>query len=168
MLDALHAIVTVGVSGSGKTTVAEALARRIGWQFCDGDKFHPASNVEKMRSGTPLTDEDRWPWLHAVAAEIARQRAPGEHIVVACSALKRAYRSILVAGNADVRLIYMQGSRDLIKSRLAPRTGHYFPASLLDSQFAALEEPTADEPAIAVDIGQPVEAIVEEIVRRLG
>jgi carbohydrate kinase (thermoresistant glucokinase family) len=163
-----HAIITVGVSGSGKTTVAEALAKRLGWSFVDGDAYHPAANVEKMRSGTPLTDDDRWPWLRAIAAEIARRRAAKDRLVVACSALKRAYRDILVDGHDDVLLVHMKGSRERIMSRLAPRQGHYFPASLLDSQFAALEEPDASENAMNVLIDKDVDAIVDEIVRALA
>ena len=162
-----HAIITVGVSGSGKTTVAEALARRLGWSFVDGDAFHPAANVEKMRGGTPLTDEDRWPWLKAIAAEIARRREAKDRVVIACSALKRAYRDVLVDGHSDVLLVHMKGSRELIMSRLAPRQDHYFPASLLDSQFAALEEPDASENALNILIDKDVDAIVDEIVRTL-
>jgi carbohydrate kinase (thermoresistant glucokinase family) len=162
-----HAIITVGVSGSGKTTVAEALAKQLSWSFVDGDAFHPAANVEKMRGGTPLTDEDRWPWLKAIAAEIARRRAAKDRIVIACSALKRAYRDVLVDGCSDVLLVHMKGSRELIMSRLAPRQDHYFPASLLDSQFAALEEPDASENALNILIDKDVDAIVDEIVQAL-
>jgi carbohydrate kinase (thermoresistant glucokinase family) len=162
-----HAILTVGVSGSGKTTVAEALAARLGWSFVDGDAFHPAANVEKMRSGTPLTDEDRWPWLKAIADEISRRRTAKDRVVIACSALKRAYRDILVDGHADVLLVHMKGSRELIMSRLAPRQGHYFPASLLDSQLATLEEPDATENALNILIDKDVDAIVDEIVQAL-
>ena len=168
MPDALHAIVIMGVSGCGKTTVAKELAGRLGWIFSDADRFHPASNVEKMRSGTPLTDDDRRPWLQAIAAEIDQQRAAHKRIVIACSALKRDYRTILIGERTDVRLIYLKGSRDLILSRLAPRKDHYFPASLLDSQFAALEEPDATEHALVVTIDKDVDAIVDEIVRRRG
>jgi carbohydrate kinase (thermoresistant glucokinase family) len=159
-----YAIITMGVSGSGKTTVAEALAKRLGWSFVDGDAFHPPANVEKMRGGTPLTDDDRWPWLKAIAAEIARHRAANDRVVVACSALKRAYRDVLVDGHSDVLIVYMKGSRELIMRRLAPRQGHYFPASLLDSQFAALEEPDARERALTIDIDQDINAIIDEIV----
>jgi carbohydrate kinase (thermoresistant glucokinase family) len=168
MPDALHAIVIMGVSGCGKTTVAEQLARRLGWVFSDADRLHPAGNVAKMRSGTPLTDDDRRPWLQAVAAEIDRQRTAQEPIVTACSALKRAYRTILIGEQTDVRLIYLKGSHDMIMSRLAPRKDHYFPANLLDSQFATLEEPAAAEHALVVTIDKDVDAIVDEIVHRLG
>lgn len=162
-----HAIITMGVSGSGKTTVAEALAKRLGWSFVDGDAFHPQANVEKMRSGTPLTDDDRWPWLKAIAAEIARRRSANDRVVLACSALKRAYRDVLVDGQSDVLMVYMKGSRELIMSRLAPRQGHYFPASLLDSQFATLEEPDASEYALTIVVDKDVSEVVDEIVQAL-
>jgi carbohydrate kinase (thermoresistant glucokinase family) len=167
MSDRCGAIVVMGVSGVGKTTVAEVLAQRLDWTFCDGDLFHPLSNVEKMRSGTPLTDEDRWPWLQAVAVEIDRHRRAQKGFVVACSALKRAYRKILMEDRPDVRLVYLQGDHDLIMSRLAPRQGHYFPAKLLDSQFAALEEPDASENAITILVDKDIGAVVDEIVREL-
>lgn len=168
MPDTTRAIVVMGVSGAGKTTVAEQLAKRLGWTFCDGDAFHPPANVAKMRAGTPLTDDDRWPWFRTIAAEIDRHRAAKEGLVVACSALKRAYRAILADGRPGVRLVYLQGSRELIMSRLRLRKDHYFPASLLDSQFAALEEPLASENAVVATIDKPVETIVDEIVRRLA
>lgn len=163
-----HAIIVMGVSGVGKTTVAEALAKRLGWDFADADVFHPPANVEKMRNGTPLTDADRWPWLKRIAEEIARQREAGKSIVIACSALKRAYRDILKDGQEDVRLVYLKGDHDLIMSRLRMRRGHYFPARLLDSQFAALEEPHTSERALVVAVEKDVEAIVDEIVGKLG
>jgi carbohydrate kinase (thermoresistant glucokinase family) len=168
MSDATRAIVLMGVSGVGKTTVAEALAKRLGWVFSDGDAFHPPGNVAKMRSGTPLTDDDRWPWFRTIAAEIDRHRTAREGFVIACSALKRAYRAILMDGRPDVRLVYLKGDHDLIMSRLQQRKGHYFPASLLDSQFATLEEPLPDERAVIVAIDMPVDAIVDEILRGLG
>jgi carbohydrate kinase (thermoresistant glucokinase family) len=163
-----HAIITFGVSGSGKTTVGEVLAKRLGWSFIDGDAFHPPSNVEKMRSGSPLTDDDRWPWLKAIAAEIARRRGAADRVVIACSALKRAYRDTLVDGHSDVLLVHMKGTRELIMSRLAPRQGHYFPAALLDSQFATLEEPDATENALTVIVDRDVDALVDEILRALA
>jgi carbohydrate kinase (thermoresistant glucokinase family) len=162
-----RAIVVMGVSGVGKTTVAEVLAKRLDWTFCDGDLFHPLANIEKMRSGTPLTDEDRWPWLQAVAAEIDRHRRANKGFIVACSALKRAYRKILMDNRPDVRLVYLEGEHDLIMSRLAHRQGHYFPAKLLDSQFATLEKPDAGERAITVIVDKDVGAVVDEIVAAL-
>lgn len=168
MPDTTRAIVVMGVSGVGKTTIAEALAKRLGWAFCDGDAFHPPANVEKMRSGTPLTDDDRWPWFRTIAAEIDRRRTAHQGFVIACSALKRAYRAILMDGRPDVRLVYLKGDRELIMSRLQRRKDHYFPPKLLDSQLATLEEPIASEHALVVMIDKPVDAIVDEIARRLG
>jgi gluconokinase len=164
----IHALIVMGVAGSGKTTVADALAKRIKWPFKDGDSFHPASNVEKMRNGHPLTDEDRRPWLRAIAAEVDRTRDAGGHIVIACSALKRAYRDILIGKRTGVRLIYLKGSRELIGERLRARRGHFMPPQLLDSQFATLEEPRDDENAIVVDVAPSVDAIVDNIVRGLS
>ncbi|WP_146691379.1 gluconokinase [Bradyrhizobium canariense] len=158
----------MGVSGSGKTTIADKLAERIGWRCEDGDKFHPASNIAKMSAGHPLTDEDRWPWLQAIANEIDRICKAGERTVIACSALKRAYRDILVHGRDDVRIIYLKGTQQLIADRLAKRKGHFMPAGLLDSQFKTLEPPARDENPVTVSIDASVDAIVDDIVRQLG
>ena len=161
-------LVVMGVSGSGKSTIAMMLAHRLNWIFEEGDWFHPPSNVEKMHSGVPLTDEDRWPWLHGIAAWIDATRRVGNHGTVACSALKRAYRDILLGERPDVRLVYLKGDRDLIARRLAARDAHFMPPSLLDSQFAALEEPQPNEHPIVVSIVPHPREIVEEIVKRLG
>jgi gluconokinase len=161
------ALVVMGVSGSGKSTIAEALAKRIGWRCEDGDKFHPAANVAKMSAGHPLTDEDRWPWLKAIADEIDRLCGKDQPAVFACSALKRAYREVLVHGRDDVRIVFLDGSQQLIAGRLAARKGHFMPPGLLDSQFRTLERPTPEEGAVAVSIDAPVEAIVDDIVARL-
>ncbi|MFE1598919.1 gluconokinase [Methylobacterium sp. ID0610] len=161
-------VVVMGVSGSGKTTVASLLAGRLGWEFADGDDFHPEANVAKMHGGTPLTDEDRRPWLEAIAAWIDRTRAGGGRGVVTCSALKRAYRAILIGGRPDVRLVYLQGDRDLIGRRMAARHDHFMPARLLDSQFATLEEPMPDENPIVLSVGATPQAIVAEVVVALG
>jgi carbohydrate kinase (thermoresistant glucokinase family)/Cof subfamily protein (haloacid dehalogenase superfamily) len=158
----------MGVSGSGKTTIASGLAKRLHWTFEDGDKFHPKSNVEKMSAGHPLTDEDRWPWLNAIADEIERVCTAGEHAVIACSALKRAYRDILVRDRKDVRIVYLTGTRELIARRLALRKNHFMPPDLLESQFKTLEAPGADENPVTVSIDASVEAIVDDIVRKLG
>jgi carbohydrate kinase (thermoresistant glucokinase family) len=158
----------MGVSGCGKSTIASMLAHRLNWIFEEGDWFHPQSNVEKMHSGQPLTDEDRWPWLEGIAAWIDATRRAGNHGTIACSALKRSYRDILVGERADVRIVYLKGGRDLIARRLAARDGHFMPPSLLDSQFAALEEPKLDEHPIVVSIAPHPREIVENIVKRLG
>jgi carbohydrate kinase (thermoresistant glucokinase family) len=159
--------VVMGVSGSGKTTVAKLLAERSGWQFQEGDTLHPPANVEKMSAGIPLTDADRLPWLRKIAETIDRWRAHGESGVVTCSALKRSYRDIIVGDRPDVRLVYLKGSHDLIRQRMAARHGHFMPSTLLDSQFAILEEPSPDENAIVVDIGGEPKEIVGAIAERL-
>jgi carbohydrate kinase (thermoresistant glucokinase family) len=160
-------LVVMGVSGSGKTTIARLLAAAEGWTMLEGDALHPPANVAKMRSGIPLTDEDRWPWLRAIAAEIDAYRARGENAVVACSALRRAYRDILIGQRRDVRLVYLQGSQALIAGRMSARQGHFMPPALLDSQFATLEEPGPDENPITVGIGGTPDAIVRTITERL-
>src|SRR5664279_5802371 len=157
----------MGVSGSGKTTIADKLAERLGWTFEDGDRFHPASNVAKMSAGHPLTDEDRWPWLRAIADEIDRVCKAGERAVIACSALKRAYRDILVHGRSDVRIVFLNGNQDLIAGRLAARKGHFMPPGLLDSQFKTLEPPDESENPVTVSIDASVDAIVDDIVHQL-
>jgi gluconokinase len=161
-------ILVMGVSGSGKTTVGAMLAGRLGWKYAEADSFHPVANIEKMAAGHPLTDEDRRPWLAAIATWIDAEVAAGEPAVVTCSALKRSYRDQLRADRPQVQVVFLQGSRELIASRLAARQGHFFTAEMLDSQFAALEEPTPDEGALMISIvGAPTE-IVEEILAALG
>jgi carbohydrate kinase (thermoresistant glucokinase family) len=160
-------VVLMGVSGSGKTTVAALLAAALGCQFREGDDLHPRENVEKMRGGTPLTDADRLPWLRKIAEEIDRWRARGECGVLTCSALKRTYRDIIIGDRRGVALVYLKGSRDLIHQRMAARHEHFMPVGLLDSQFATLEEPSPDEHPIIVDIGGKPAEIANEIVRRL-
>ncbi|MCR0982443.1 gluconokinase [Roseomonas populi] len=160
-------VVVMGVSGAGKTTVARLLAARLGWAYLEGDDIHPPANVAKMASGTPLTDEDRWPWLRAIAAEIDGWLAEGRCGVVTCSALKRRYRDILIGGRPGVRLVFLKGATDLLSPRLAARAGHFMPAGLLDSQFAALEPPTEDEDPIVIVPDRPPEALVETVVEAL-
>jgi len=160
-------IVVMGVSGSGKTTVGRALAERLGWIFADGDDFHPAANVAKMRAGVALTDEDRWPWLDAIAAWIRETCAHGERCIIASSALKRAYRERIRAGRADLRFVYLAGNYDLIAARMAERDGHYMPLSLLKSQFDTLEVPDG-EGELIVDVGDPPPAIVARVIATLG
>jgi gluconokinase len=161
------ALVVMGVSGSGKSTIADALATRLGWHYEDGDRFHPASNVAKMRAGQPLTDEDRRPWLQAIADEIDRVCEARERAVIACSALKRAYREILLHGRKDIRFVFLKGTQELIASRLTTRKGHFMPPALLSSQFRTLEPPGPSEHPITVSIDAPVEAIVDDIIRQL-
>jgi gluconokinase len=161
------ALIVMGVSGSGKSTIAERLAVHLGWRYEDGDKFHPASNVAKMSAGHPLTDEDRWPWLQAIADEIDRACKAGEHVVIACSALKHSYRDVLVHGRDDVRIVYLRGTRELIASRLSQRKGHFMPPGLLASQFKTLEPPDPDENPLTVSIDASVEEIVDDITGQL-
>lgn len=160
-------ILLMGVSGCGKTTVGERLADRLGWSYREGDALHPPENVAKMAGGTPLTDADRMPWLAAVAAWIDARRAAGKSGVISCSALKRSYRQTLIGDRPDVRLVYLQGTRDQLAARLAGRTSHFMPAGLLDSQLATLEEPTAVERPLVVTIDQPVDAIVTTIEKAI-
>lgn len=160
--------VLMGVSGCGKTTLARLLAERLGWRLIEGDAFHPPTNVAKMRAGIPLGDEDRAPWLAAIAAEIDRLRAGGIGAAVACSALKRAYRAVLIGPRADVRLIYLQGAPALIAARLAARKGHFMPPGLLASQFAALEEPGPDEHPIILAVAAPPDAIAASAIAALA
>ncbi|MGP0093730.1 MAG: gluconokinase [Xanthobacteraceae bacterium] len=158
----------MGVSGSGKTTIGALLADRLHWEFEDGDRFHPRSNIDKMRAGIPLTDEDRASWLRAITERIDDIPGRGGHAVVACSVLKRRYRNVLIDGRRDVRLVYLQGSEALIARRLAARRGHFMPQSLLHSQFEALEEPGADEKPITVSVEAGQSDIVEQIVASLS
>jgi gluconokinase len=160
-------LVMMGVSGSGKTTVAMKLADRLGWQMLEGDKLHPPANIAKMKAGTPLDDDDRWPWLRAIAEAIDDWLATGVSGVVACSALKRAYRDILIGPRTDVVLVYLQGSHDLIAKRMAERHGHFMPTGLLDSQFATLQEPDESERPIVVSIAPAPDAIVDAIIEKL-
>jgi gluconokinase len=161
------ALVVMGVSSSGKSTIAKALAERLGWRFADGDDFHPKANVEKQRQGQPLTDDDRWPWLQSIADEINRATASGEKIVIACSALKRTYRDLLLHGRDDIRIVYLDGSRELIAKRMAARKNHFMPPTLLDSQFRTLEVPDLDERPIKVSIDDDVDSIISAIIRQL-
>ena len=157
--------VVMGVAGCGKSTVALALAQAVGAEYLDGDAFHPKANIEKMRQGVPLTDDDRWPWLDAVAA--AMRAAPGP-VVVACSALRRAYRDRLRQGaGGQVFFAFLDGSFGLTQSRMRARAGHFMPASLLQSQFDTLERPGAGEWALAVDISGDVAQVVAQITRHL-
>jgi ribose 5-phosphate isomerase A len=165
-------LVIMGVSGSGKTTVAEELSARLGWTFEEGDSLHPAVNVAKMRTGIPLTDEDRLPWLERVAAWIDAQRGKKQPGIITCSALKRSYRQIIIGHRPEVRLVYLRGGRELIAEHLAGRHDHFMPASLLPSQIDTLEEPDPGEDPLVIDEGAPSaptpKQIADEILRRLG
>jgi carbohydrate kinase (thermoresistant glucokinase family) len=162
------AIVVMGVSGAGKSTVGKLIAAELKCPFRDADSFHPPANIAKMSRGEPLTDDDRWPWLRAIADWIAEHRKAGTSGVVTCSALKRAYRDIITHDqSADVRLVYLKGDFDLIAARLKARKGHFMPPALLHSQFATLEEPRADEHAITIPIDATPEAIAAQVVRKL-
>lgn len=161
-------LVVMGVSGSGKSTVAALLAQRLGWAFADGDALHGPGNIAKMQAGLALEDADRTPWLAAIAAWIDRHLAEGRSGVIVCSALKRAYRDDLVRGRSCVRIVHLSGDRALIAARIAARLGHFMPAALLDSQFAALEPPGLDEAPIVVPITGTPEVVVAAIIDRLG
>ena len=158
----------MGVSGSGKTTVAAILHGRLGWPFEEGDALHPEVNVEKMRAGHALSDEDRAPWLERIADWVDARVDAGENGLITCSALKRAYRDVINRRRHGVTFVFLRGSYEEIEARLRSRFGHFMPADLLESQFADLQPPEPDEPAITVDIGSPPGAIAEEIVERLG
>ena len=161
-------VVVMGVSGSGKTTVARGISARTGLLFAEADDFHARASVEKMRAGIPLGDEERWPWLHDLAAWMAQRAAEGRSTVIACSALKRAYRDVLSAGPPSVDFVHLDGSAEVIRERMANRTGHYMPASLLDSQVAALEPLQPDESGIVLDVSLPPEKLVTRAVTALG
>lgn len=152
-------IVVMGVSGSGKSTVGEMLANRLGVPYVDADDLHPKANVDKMAAGHPLTDDDRWPWLATVGATLERAEDTG--LVVACSALKRAYRDAIVSAEGRTKFVELQGSRELLEQRVNSRHGHYMPPSLLDSQLDTLESLEADEPGTIVSIDQTPEQIVD-------
>jgi gluconokinase len=158
-------LVLMGVSGCGKSTVAGVLAGRLGWDFGEGDDLHPPANIDKMAAGHPLTDADRRPWLARVAAWIHEHTDAGRSGLITCSALKRAYRDVLRGD--DVVFVYLHGTKDQIAARLAARHGHYMPAALLDSQFADLEPPGADENAIRIDITAPADVQAQQIVDTL-
>lgn len=161
----LPLIVVMGVAGSGKSTIAGALAGRLEVAFVEGDALHPQTNVEKMAGGTPLTDEDRWPWLAAIGLTMEAERHAGRGVVVSCSALKRSYRDkIRSMVKGPVRFILLQGEKGLIARRMAGRKGHFMPPALLDSQLETLENPGAGEDGVILDINQPVDRLVDQAV----
>jgi carbohydrate kinase (thermoresistant glucokinase family) len=161
-------VLLMGVSGAGKTTIGERLAAMLDAGFQEGDAFHPPANVEKMRRGEPLTDQDRLPWLAAIAAAIGAADAAGDNAVFACSALKRSYRDILRAASARLRIVHLSGSEHLVRDRLAARQGHFMPPTLLPSQFRTLEPPESGEQPIVIDIAAAPDVIVARICAALG
>lgn len=161
-----HHVVLMGVAGTGKSSVGVPVADRIGADFAEGDEFHPRANIEKMASGTPLTDEDRWPWLRSLADWTRERAEAGRPTVVTCSALRRVYRDVLREGAPDTFFVHLAGTRALILERMSGRD-HFMPASLLDSQFATLEDLEDDENGMVVDIARPVDDIVADVLRRL-
>lgn len=160
-------IVIMGVTSSGKSTVGEGLAARLGWAFRDADSFHPPENVAKMSSGQPLNDDDRKPWLQAIARFIDAAESQQTPAIVTCSALKRAYRDVIVGSRGHVALVHLVGDRQLIAERMAARRNHFMPTSLLDSQFATLEAPQDDEKPLRVTIDQQPQQIIQTIIDRL-
>ena len=161
-------VVVMGVSGSGKTTVGELLARRLGVVYAEADAFHPASNVAKMAAGVPLTDADRLPWLQAIAAWIGEQEQAGREAVVSCSALKRSYRDLLRDGHPGVWFLHLAGPEPVIAERISGRHGHFMPASLLDSQYADLQPLQPDEPGTTIDVTTAAEQVVDQALQALG
>lgn len=161
-------LVVMGVSGSGKTTVAKILADELGWEYAEGDNMHPAANVAKMAAGHPLDDVDRAPWLETIAEWIEARLDAGQSGVVTCSALKRSYRDVLNRRGSGVVFVYLSGDKELIAGRLASRIGHFMPPGLLESQFEALQVPAPDEPSVSVDITPPPPQIAQDALRQLG
>jgi gluconokinase len=159
-------IIIFGVSGAGKTTVGKLLACELRWRLIEADDFHPAANIEKMRSGHPLTDKDRWPWLEQLRQQIERSLSAGENAVLACSALKHAYRNRLRVSD-EVKFVFLRGDHALIEKQLRSRHGHFMNPKLLRSQFADLEEPNPDEEVITVELGRSLQEIVDEIKTKL-
>ena len=160
-------VIIFGVSGAGKTTIGQLLAEQLGWRFYEADDFHSQANIDKMHQGVPLTDEDRRPWLENLGELIKRCVAGGENAVLACSALKKAYRRRLRV-NADVKLVFLRGDYELITNQLRQRRGHFMNPALLQTQFADLEEPKPTERALVIELGRGPRELVQEIKRKLG
>jgi carbohydrate kinase (thermoresistant glucokinase family) len=160
-----RAVILMGVAGSGKTAVGQKVAERLHWIFLDADNFHPPANIEKMKHGIPLTDDDRAPWLRRLHDELQHQLAEGHSVILACSALKESYRNTLRDHVAPLAFVYLDVDAETIRNRLQHRTAHFFPKELLDSQFAALEKP---KDAIIIDARQPLQGVVDQVVSALG
>lgn len=167
MSSAQH-LVIMGVSGSGKTTISNLLSKRLGWIAAEADEFHPASNIAKMSSGTPLDDDDRWPWLYAIRDWMSIQAANGRSTIVTCSALKRTYRAVLAEAPGRVHFVHLDGSVELLAERMKTRSGHFMPPSLLPSQLNALEPLVPGEDGMRMDIADPPSQIVDSVLRNLG
>lgn len=166
--DAPQFIIVMGVSGSGKTTVAKGIAKTMDWIFAEGDDFHSDANVEKMHAGVPLTDEDRWPWLRSIGEWIDGHEAGGRSAVITCSALRRVYRDLLREGRPTVTFCHVDVPQDVLEKRLSERTGHYMPASLLPSQLATLEPLQPDEPGVVVHAHGNPDQVLQEALDSLG
>lgn len=167
-MGSIDLVVVMGVSGSGKTTVARGIASAMGWDFAEGDDFHSEANVAKMSSGQPLTDDDRWPWLRTIGNWLSEQEKSGRNAVVTCSALRRVYRDLLRDERPDVRFCHVEADAAVIEERVVHRAGHYMPPSLLPSQLAILEPLEPDEPGVTVSVAGTPEAIVERALEALG
>ncbi|MGJ8513832.1 gluconokinase [Carnimonas bestiolae] len=163
-----YALVFMGVSGSGKSTAAEAFAEKMGWPFAEADEFHPKANVDKMSQGIALNDDDRWPWLRDIRDWISQQSQAGTSVVLTCSALKKSYRVLLEEADADVRFVLLHADREVLEARMEHRENHYMPASLLDSQLATLEPLEDDEPGVVIDSQHPTEQIIVKTLEYLG
>jgi gluconokinase len=161
-------LVVAGVAGCGKTTIGQLVASRLQCEFADGDSFHPPANIAKMHAGEALTDDDRWPWLRAIVAWMDERAAAGESAVVACSALKRAYRDVLRSGAAQARIVFLTVPQDADEARLAHREGHFFPAGLLESQFAVLEIPEPPEPVALISASGTPQQTADLVMKAIG
>ena len=167
-VDEVQHLIIMGVSGSGKTTLARTLQERLGWPYAEADDFHPPVNITKMTAGTPLTDDDRWPWLRTIRDWLSQQTEAGQSSVVTCSALKEAYRDVLREARGRVHFVHLTAAADLLEQRLAARTGHFMPPTLLSSQLAALQPLEADEDGITIVVDVPPEVVADRTIEAFG